>query len=96
MTRDEVEKILKKICLETDTLYTPESAGEISCITYYVDRFDCGDTEITNRHIDLEYCYGEFLELHEGENLYQYIYEVCNLQEAEAGEEGLVLYQAQE
>ena len=45
--------------------------------TYYVDVFECdGDTSIIERHIDIEYSFGEYYEVPEGSELFQFI---CSL-----------------
>lgn len=32
---------------------------DISCIVYCRDVFECGSTAVVNRHIDIEFSYGE-------------------------------------
>jgi len=74
ITMDEVQKISHKIALENgisdDTL-----SGDISNIVYHIDVLECGDTSIIDRHIDIEYSFGEYYEVREDTLLFQFI---CN------------------
>lgn len=61
---------------------------EISSIVYRNDDF--GIEGMRFKHIDVDMCYGEFMELHEEEALYQKIYSLCDLAEVEDMEEVVV------
>lgn len=62
---------------------------DISCIVYRNEDLGIGGRRY--RHIDIELCYGEFVESNENEPLYQQIFEWCNLAEHEDREE-IILY----
>ena len=94
ITMDEIRQISQKISLENgisdDDL--SEDVSEIVCRT---DVFECGDTPIIDRHIDIEYSFGDCYEVHEDSPLFQFICALCNLSLAQDGEE-IILYQNDE
>ena len=91
ITMDDVKQISQKISLENgisdDDL--SEDVSEIVCRT---DVFECGDTPIIDRHIDIEYSFGDYYEVHEDNPLFQFICTLCNLSLAQEREE-IILYQ---
>lgn len=92
LTLDEVKRLCHKLSVEItgkpdDTLYE-----DVSCITYYNDVIDCGDTVVTHRHIDIEYSFGDSYEICEDTALFLYICTLCNLPLLKTEEE-IVLYQ---
>lgn len=91
---DALKQISKKISLENgmsdDNL--SEDVSEISEIVYRIDVFECDDTPIIDRHIDIEYSFGDYYEVHEENPLFQFICALCNLSLAQEEEE-IILYQ---
>lgn len=61
----DVEKILA--ILESQHMLEPGdvTADDVSCIVYRHDMFECGREILDRRHIDIEFPFGEFLEIHE-------------------------------
>lgn len=94
---DDLKQISKKISLENgmsdDNL--SEDVSEISEIVYRIDVFECDDTPIIDRHIDIEYSFGDYYEVHEENPLFQFICALCNLSLAQEEEE-IILYQNDE
>lgn len=92
LTIDEVRQISQKLSLEngisTDTL-----SEEISSITYYIDLFPYGDTPIIDRHIEIEYTFGEYYEIPENTPLFSLICTLCNLPLFSKEEKQIILYQ---
>lgn len=75
-TMDSLEQIARKLSLEIG-IPNDELMEDISSIVYYVDVFECdGDTSIIERHIDVEYSFGEYYEVPGGSELFQFI---CSL-----------------
>ena len=63
VTMDNLEQITRKLSLEIG-IPNDEVMEDISSIVYYVDVFECdGDTSIIERHIDVEYSFGEYYEV---------------------------------
>ena len=91
ITMDDIRQISQKISLENgisdDDL--SEDVSEIVCRT---DVFECGDTPIIDRHIDIEYSFGDCYEVHEDNPLFQFVCELCSLSLAQE-EEKIILYQ---
>lgn len=76
VTMDNLEQITRKLSLEIG-IPNDELMEDISSIVYYVDVFECDrDTSIVERHIDIEYSFGEYCEIPEGSELFQFI---CSL-----------------
>lgn len=95
ITIDSVKEINKKIALENG-LSDDNLSEDVSKIVYRIDVFECGDTPIINRHIDIEYSFGDYYEVHEDNPLFQFIYALCNLSLAQVEEEEIILYQNEE
>ena len=94
ITMDDIRQISQKISLENGTSDDDlsEDVSEIVCRT---DAFECGDTPIIDRHIDIEYSFGDCYEVHEDNPLFQFICELCGLSLAHEEEE-IILYQNDE
>ena len=94
ITMDDIRQISQKISFENgisdDDL--SEDVSEIVCRT---DVFECGDTPIIDRHIDIEYSFGDYYEVHEDNPLFQFICELCSLSFVQKEEE-IILYQNDE
>lgn len=92
---DSVKQINQKIALENG-LSDDNLSEEISKIVYHMDKFECGDTPIIDRHIDIDYSFGDYYEVHEESPLFQFICELCGLSLAQADMEEMILYQNEE
>lgn len=68
---------------------------DVDRVTLYVDRFNLGSTNqiITTKHIDIDFTFGEHIEFHENDELYEYILELSALQESDPEEKAIILYQ---
>lgn len=86
ITLENIKEFLRKIQLDENSL----SSDDVYLIAYRIDCFNCGDEKIIMKHIDIEFDFGECYEIHEGEELYNYIYELCNLDEIKEAEK--ILY----
>ena len=91
LTMDEIRQISKKISLENG-IPDDNLSEDVSEIVYRTDVFECGDTPIIDRHIDIEYSFGDYYEVHEDNPLFQFICELCSLSLAQEEEE-IILYQ---
>ena len=86
LTIQEVREICRKLSPQDD-----EMQEDVSCVVYRQEVFDCGDMAITERHIDIEYCYGEYYEVQEDTSLFPSIAALYGLPLPQKGE--AVLYQ---
>lgn len=86
ITRNEVRQISNGLFMENG------SSEEISRIVYYIDVYETGDDTIIRRHVDIEYCFGEYYEICEGTSLFQLISTLCNLPLLQEEQE-IVVYQ---
>ena len=94
ITMDDVRQISQKISLENG-ISDDDLSEDVSEIVYRIDVFECGDSPIIDRHIDIEYSFGDYYEVHEDSPLFQFICELCNLSLAQEEEE-IILYQSDE
>ncbi len=94
LTLDQMKEICHRVSLENTG--TPDDADalseDVSQIIYRRDEIDCDGTVIVDRHIDMEYSFGDYYEMFEGTPLFAYISGICLLPEGE-GETEVVLYQ---
>lgn len=91
ITINEVKQIANKLSLEK--LSTSEDLiNDISCIIYRNNVFECGNATIISRHIDIEFSFGEYYEIHETNSVFQYICTLCNLPLLQ-DEQEFVIYQ---
>ncbi len=79
ITLNEVEEICNRISLENGTVPEKNAGKDISCIVYRADVFACGETSIMDRHIDMEYSFGEYYEIQEHSSVFQFIRTLCGL-----------------
>ena len=94
ITMEDVKRISQKISLENGI--SDDALNEdVSEIVYRIDVFECGDISIIDRHIDIEYSFGDYYEVHEDTPLFQFICALCNLSLAQEEEE-IILYQNDE
>lgn len=94
ITMDDVKQISQKISLENG-ISDDDLSEDVSEIAYRIDVFEGGDSPIIDRHIDIEYSFGDYYEVHEDSPLFQFICELCNLSLAQEEEE-IILYQSDE
>lgn len=94
ITMDDVNQISRKISLENGIL-DDNLSEDISEIVYRVDVFECGDTSIIDRHIDIEYSFGDYYEVHEDSPLFEFICTLCDLPLLQEEKE-IILYQVDE
>lgn len=71
----EVKQIVRKLPSKISIL-DDELIENISCIMYRNDVFECGNTTISSRHIDIEFSFGEYYEIHESTPVFQFIGEL--------------------
>lgn len=93
---DELNQILENLpfIIEGDNSADYNLSEDVSSIVYYVDIFECGNSDIISRHIDIDFIFGDCYELHEEDALFQAIFTRCNLQTiTKASEQEIVLYQ---
>ena len=86
ITINEVKKKKKKISLENG-ISENDLSEDVSEIVYRTDVFECDDASIIDRHIDIEYSFGDYYEVHEDSPLFQFICALCNLSLAQEEEE---------
>ena len=86
ITINDVKQISKKISLENG-ISENDLSEDVSEIVYRTDVFECDDASIIDRHIDIEYSFGDYYEAHEDSPLFQFICALCNLSLAQEEEE---------
>ena len=94
LTMDVVKQISQKISL-ANGVPDDDLSEDISEIVYRVDVFECGDDPVVDRHVDIEYSFGDYLEVHEDDPVFAFICGLCSLPLAEEEQE-IVLYQNDE
>ncbi len=90
ITIDDVKQISQKISLENG-ISDDNLSEDVSEIVYRIDVFECDDTPIIDRHIDIEYSFGDYYEVHEENLFFQFICTLRNLSLAQ-GEEEIILF----
>lgn len=91
ITLNELQVIIKKL---NDHIQTVLEWEDVNMICFRVDMFSYGDKKEWNRHIDIDFIFGDYVELHENEELYSYIFHLCDLQLLEIKRETeVVLYE---
>ena len=78
ITANEVNQMVSKLFSENISSDN-ELMEDISCIIYRRDAFECGDSAIYHRHIDIEFSFGEYREIHQDTPDFQFICRLCNL-----------------
>lgn len=86
ITINDVKQVSKKISLENG-ISENDLSEDVSEIVYRTDVFECDDASIIDRHIDIEYSFGDYYEVHEDSPLFQFICALCNLSLAQEEEE---------
>ncbi len=72
ITFDDVKKMSHKISLENG-ISDNDLSENVSEIVYRIDVFECDDAPIIDRHIDIEYSFGDYYEVHEENPIFQFI-----------------------
>lgn len=93
LTAEQVEEVIGQLNV---IQHMEWHADEVSSVHFRVDVFAYGGLEKVERHIDLDFTFGEYVELWENEGLYQYIFDLCHLQEMNEDKERereILLYQ---
>lgn len=85
LKREQLDEILKRIPYHTSYV-----KDDIETITYRQDVFMAGDTQMMFRHIDIDLCYGDFLEIQEEDEVFSYIVTICNI---DFLDRSIILYQ---
>lgn len=87
ITINDVKQISKIISSEKG-ISENDLSEDVSEIVYRTDVFECDDASIIDRHIDIEYSFGDYYEVHEDSPLFPFICALCNLSLAQEEEEG--------
>ena len=94
ITINDVKQISKIISSEKG-ISENDLSEDVSEIVYRTDVFECDDASIIDRHIDIEYSFGDYYEVHEDSPLFQFICALCNLSlEQEQEEREKVLWKS--
>lgn len=91
ITANEVKQIVSKLFSENISSDN-ELMEDISCIIYRRDEFECGDSTIYHKHIDIEFSFGEYREISQDTSDFQFICRLCNLTPSDEERE-IILYQ---
>lgn len=89
ITIQEVRQIVDQLSIKS-FLSNNDLIDSLSCIIYRNDMFECGDTTINSKHIDIEFSFGEYCEIHESSPLFQFICTLCDFQ---LSEQEFIIYQ---
>lgn len=84
---EQIDEILKRFPCKQSLV-----KDDIDTITYHQDVFMAGDIQMMFRHIDIDFCYGDYLEIKEEDALFAYIMNICKIKET-AEEASITLYQ---
>ncbi len=90
ITIKEVYQIIGKLSLENSSISNNDLIDNLSCIIYRNDMFECGNTMINHKHIDMEFSFGEYYEIHETSPLFRFI---CTLCDFPLSEQEFMIYQ---
>lgn len=94
LTPEEVKQICSRLSQEQGGAADDAMSEDVSEIVYRIDVTDCGDAVFVDRHIDIEYSYGDYYEIQEDTPLFSYIGTLCELPLAEEDQE-IVLYEGE-
>lgn len=92
LTFNDVKEVVRQLSEKMLSEYDLDLCEDVSSIVYYNDLYKYCENNIINRHIDIEFIFGEYYELHEEDELFQYI---CSLHELPAliEQDQIILYQ---
>ena len=83
---------MKKLFPENSFMPDKELIGDISCIIYRNDLFECDGKTIHSKHIDIEFSFGEYYEIPQVDPAFQFICNLCKLALPEETQE-FIIYQ---
>ncbi|MDE7477531.1 MAG: hypothetical protein K2M91_06230 [Lachnospiraceae bacterium] len=92
ITLNEVKQISQQLSLENMDISNDDLSEDISCIVYRIDVFKCDNELMIDRHVDIEYSFGEYYEVSEDTPLFQFIGTLCELPLLQTEQE-IILYQ---
>lgn len=92
ITPTEVKQIVSKLPLQHPSISGDSFIDDIKCIVYHNHVFECGNKAIINRHVDIEFFFGEYYEICETTSLFQFICELCKFPLLNVEQE-IILYQ---
>lgn len=81
LSLDDVKKIVKDLPVDEYDV-----SDDVSLVVYRVDSFEYNEQKQVNRHIDIELIFGDRYEIHEEENLFDYILSFCKVENVEEDE----------
>jgi len=94
ISEKELKQIHHDILLENQAELSDNDAWkEISSIVYRQDIMECSGLTITDRHIDIEYSFGEYYEVREKNALFRYIYESSGITLPPDKQQEIVLFE---
>ena len=96
ITLEDVKRISEKLFMENMDIPNDnrgeDLSEEISQIVFRKDVFECDSDTVVDRHIDIEYSFGECYEVHEETPLFQYICSLSGLSLLQEEREEVVIY----
>lgn len=78
ITSEQVKGISRRLA-EENGVENDNSGEDISSVVYRVDVFGDEDPSMIDRHIDIEYSFGDYFEITEDSPLFEYIRSLCDL-----------------
>lgn len=78
LTPEQIKEIIRRLA-EENGIEIDASSEDISSIVYRVDVFGDEDPSMIDRHIDIEYSFGDYFEITEDSPLFEYIRHLCDL-----------------
>lgn len=81
LSLEDVKKIVKDLPVDEYDV-----SDDVSLVVYRVDSFEYNEQKQVNLHIDIELIFGDRYEIHEGENLFDYILSFCKIENVEEDE----------
>ena len=81
LSLDDVKKIVKDLPVDEYDV-----SDDVSLVVYRGDSFEYNEQKQVNRHIDIELIFGDRYEIHEEENLFDYILSFCKVENVEEDE----------
>lgn len=78
LTLEQVKEISRRLA-EENGIEIDASSEDISSIVYRIDVFGDEDPSMIDRHIDIEYSFGDYFEITEDSPLFEYIRGLCGL-----------------
>lgn len=88
----EIELLLQELI--KDKMLGKYSNEDILSVAYRTDIFQYGGKQEVYKHIDVDLSFGDYIEIHEEEPVYQYLFRLFNLHTRNTEEEQeIILYQ---